>query len=307
MTDIDVSSMSEKDLKNKVNDLRTEIGHNERELKGIFRELKLHRTNTDDLKEKRNSLNSQVKGIVGKARDAKGKRDSINAKISALKSTRTAVNEKTRKFSDDINDLKSKRDDLNKMSKGSVETLSRAYAADVDLFLNADIPLKHEIDLFGKLLELKERLGAAFDANAIHQQLMKTYEVSKEVFDSRDDVGDEIRKLAEQSQKYHLEMIDHYNQADELRKVADTAHAQISEQYAVTAPIREKIDPLKKKIELLRAELDVYLEKLNDIQVEKDDKKQEEHLVVAKEKLEKSGRLSLEDLKVLMEKGDIKF
>ncbi|WP_094227933.1 coiled-coil protein [Methanolobus psychrotolerans] len=307
MTDVDVSSISEKDLKNKVNDLRTQISHNERELKAIYRELKLHRTNTDDLKEKRDNLNSQVKSLMSKARDAKSKRDSINARIAALKSSRNEANEKTRMFSDNINELKTKRDDLNKLSKGSVETLSKAYAADLDLFLNADIPLKHEIDVFSRLLDLKERLGAAFDANDIHQKLMKTYDASKDVFESRDDFGNEIGKLAEESQKHHLEMIGLYNQVDELRKAADTAHLQISEKYSVTAPLREKIDPLKSKIALLRDELGIYLEKLNDIQVEKDDRKQEEHLVVAKEKLEKSGRLSLEDLKVLMEKGDLKF
>ncbi|WP_319506945.1 phosphoserine phosphatase [uncultured Methanolobus sp.] len=307
MTDIDITSMNEKELKTKANDLRTQIDHHERELKGIFRELKLHRTNTDELKEKRDALNSKVKVLVAKARDVKSRRDSINAKIAALKSSRNEVHEKSRQFSDDISELKTKRDDLNKLSKGSVETLSKAYAADLDLFLNADIPLNHEVDLFGRLLDLKERLGAAFDANDIHQKLMKTYEASKDVFESRDDFGDEISKLAEESQKYHLEMIDFYNQADELRKAADGAHLQISEKYSITAPIREKIDPLKKKIAALRDELGIYLEKLNDIQVEKDDKKQEEHLVVAKEKLEKSGRLSLEDLKVLMEKGDLKF
>ncbi|MDG6243499.1 MAG: phosphoserine phosphatase [Methanolobus sp.] len=307
MTDIDVSSMSEKDLKNKVNDLRTQIGHHERELKAIYRELKLHRTNTDELKEKRDSLNSQVREITTKAKGIRSKRDSINAKIASLKASRNEVNEKTRQFSDNISDLKTKRDGLNKLSKGSVETLSKAYAADIDLFLNADIPLKHEADLFERLLDLKERLGAAFDANDIHQKLVETFEASKEVFESREDFGDEISKLAEESQKYHLEMIDLYNQADELRKAADTAHTQISEKYSVTSPIREKIDPLKKKITLLRDELGIYLEKLNDIQVEKDGKKQEEHLVIAKEKLEKSGRLSLEDLKLLMDKGDLKF
>lgn len=307
MSDIDISSMTEKDLKSKVNDLRTQIGHHDRELKGIYRELKLHRTNTDELKQERDKLNGQVRELVGKARDAKSKRDEINAKISSLKASRNAVNEKSREFSDSISELKTKRNDLNKLSKGSVETLSRAYASDLELFLNADIPLKHEIDLFARLLDLKERLGAAFDANAMHEKLMKTYAESKDVFESREDFGSEIGKLAEESQKHHLVMIDLYNQADEIRKAADTAHSQISEKYAVTAPIREKIDPLKKKIAILREELDVYLSKLNDIQVEKDDKKQEEHLVVAKEKLEKSGRLSLEDLKVLMEKGDLKF
>ncbi len=307
MKDADVSSMSEKDLKNKVNDLRSQIRNHERELKGIFHELKLHRTNTDELKEKRNNLNAQVKELVGKAHDEKEKRDSINAKIASLKSNKEEVNQKSRQFSDDINDLKTKRDELNKQSKGSVETLSKAYAADLETFMNADIPLNHEIDLFGRLLELKERLGAAFDANEMHQKLMETYKESKEVFESREDFGSEIKKLADESQEHHLKMIEYYKQADEIRKEADTAHSQISEKYAATAPIREKIDPLKKKIALLREELDVYLEKLNDIQIEKDDKKKEEHLVAAKEKLEKSDRLSLEDLKVLMEKGDLKF
>ena len=157
------------------------------------------------------------------------------------------------------------------------------------------------------MLDLKERLGAAFNANDIHEKLMQTYESSKDVFESREDFGSEIGVLAEESQKYHLEMIDIYNQADELRKAADTTHSQISEKYSVTAPIREKIDPLKSRIDLLRDELEIYLEKLKEIQVEKDDKKKEDHLLVAKEKLQKSGRLSLGDLKVLMEKGDIKF
>ncbi len=307
MKDTDIASMSEKELKNKVNELRTQIGQHERELKAIYRELKLHRTNTEELKEKRDSLNSQVKELTAKARDARSTRDSINARISSLKASKNDVQERTRKLSGNINEIKAKRNDLNKLSKGSVETLSKAYVADLDLFMNADIPLKHEIDLFGRLLDLKGRLGAAFDANTIHEELVKTYESSKDIFDSKEDFGSEISKLADESQEYHLEMIEIYNQSDALRKEADEAHLQITEKFALSAPIREKIDPLKNKIALLRDELGIYLEKLNDIQVEKDDRKQEEHLVVAKEKLEKSGRLSLEDLKILMDKGDLKF
>lgn len=303
----DVSTMSEKDLKSKVNELRTQMSHHDRELKGIYRELKLHRTNSDDLKAKRDELNGKVKGLVTKARDARSKRDSINEKISSLKTSRNAVMEKSRAFSNEMSELKGKRDALNKQSKGSVEALSKSYVADIDTFLNADIPLKHEIDLFAKLIEMKERLGAAFDANEIHKKLQATYDASKDVFDAGADVGSQIKGLAEQSQKYHLEMLALYKEVDEIRKVADLAHTQMREKYAVTAPIREKIDPLKASIAVLREELEVYLEKLNDIQLVKDEKKQEEHLVVAKEKLDKKGRLSLEDLKVLMEKGDLKF
>jgi uncharacterized coiled-coil DUF342 family protein len=303
----DVSTMSEKDLKLKVNDLRTQMSQHDRELKSIYGELKLHRTNSDDLKAKRDELNGKVKGLVVKARDARSKRDSINTKISSLKASRNAVMEKSRGFSNEMSELKGKRDALNKQSKGSAESLSKTYAADINTFLNADIPLNHEIDLFARLLDMKERLGAAFDANEIHKKLQETYEVSKSVFDSGEDVGSKIRELAEQSQKYHLEMLALYKEIDEIRKNADLAHTQIREKYAVTAPIREKIDPLKAKIVALREDLDVYLEKLNEIQLVKDEKKQEDHLVVAKEKLNKKGRLSLEDLKILMEKGNLKF
>jgi len=306
MTD-DLSKMSEKELKNKVNDLRTQIGQHDRELKSIYKELKLHRTNMDDLKTKRNELNSKVKALVKKAREAKSKRDAFNEKIASLKSTRNEIQDNKRQFSSEISELKSKRDDLNKISKGSVETLSKSYVADLDVFVNADIPLNHEIDLYERLLSMKERLDAAFDANKVHQELVEAYESSKEVFDTHADVGDEIQGLAEQSQKYHLEMIDIYKQVDEVRKEADLAHSQITAKFEATAPIRERIDPLKEKIAHLREELDVYLEKLNEINLEKDEKKQEEHLESAKEKLDKNGRLSLEDLKVLMEKGDLKF
>jgi len=303
----DVSNMSEKDLKSKVNELRTQISHHDRELKGIYRELKLHRTNSDDLKAKRDKLNGKVKELVTKARASRSKRDSVNEKIASLKASRNAVMEKSRAFSSEMSDLKGKRDALNKQSKGSVESLSKSYVADIDTFLNSDIPLKHEIDLFTKLIEMKDRLGAAFDANEIHEKLQETYDASKVIFDSSVDVGSDIKKLAEESQKYHLEMLALYKEVDEIRKEADLAHTQMRENYAVTAPIREKIDPLKASIASLREELEAYLEKLNELQLVKDEKKQEEHLVVAKEKLDKKGRLSLEDLKVLMEKGDLKF
>ncbi|MDP2217979.1 MAG: phosphoserine phosphatase [Methanolobus sp.] len=303
----DVSTMTEKELKNKADELRTELSHLDRELKSIYKQLKLHRTNMDDTKARRDELNSRVKGLVAKARDAKSKRDSLNARISSLKSSRNEVDDKKRQCSGEISDLKNRRDSLNNLSKGSVETLSKAYFADIDTFLNADIPLKHEIDLFERLVLMKDRLDAAFDANEVHKKLVEAYESSKDVFASGEDLGGEIHQLAEQSQKYHLEMIDLYKQVDELRKQADLAHSEISSKIAVTAPLRERIDPIKAKMALLRDELGIYLGKLEDIHLEKDEKKQEEHLVVAKEKLDKNARMSLQDLKVLLEKGNLKF
>ena len=73
--------MNERELKSKINEIRTQISQDDRALKSVFKELKLHRTNTDELKEKRDELNSKVKELLQKARELKEKRDASNEKI----------------------------------------------------------------------------------------------------------------------------------------------------------------------------------------------------------------------------------
>lgn len=303
----DISKMTERELKDKINSIRTQIDQNDRSLKSIFRELKLHRTDTTDLKEKRDNLNSKTKELIPEARDHKSKRDDANKKIADLKTQRSSIQVETQKVVDNLSQMKAKRDDFNKLSKGSVESLSKAYAFELDKLLNADIPLKHEIDIVERLDQLVERLGAAFNANEVHKNIIELYESSKGIYNTGDDISDQIRALAKESQTHHLEMLEIFKKVDETRKEADMYHAQIMEKYSSSAPLRAKIDPLKAKMELLRNELSVYLERSKEIQLTKDEKKQDEQHIVAKEKLNKSGRLSLQDLKVLMDKGDIKF
>lgn len=304
----DASSISEKDLKLKVNELRTQITRDERELRSLFNELRLHRTNMGELKEKRDLLNSQVKEIVAKARELKEKRDGVNTKISELKDVKNARISASQQVSDEIGKLKAERDALNKVSRGTVDIISKAYSAELDTFLNADVPLHHEIDVLGRLVQLEERLKAAMKADEVHKKIQETYDatVSQQV-GSGENIGSTIKELAEISQQYHLEMIDLYKKVDEMRKDADLYHAQIKEKFGVTEPLRARIDPLKQRIAQLRDELSSYLEKLNDIQLVKDEKKQQEQRVVAKEKLEKTGKMSLQDLKVLMENGDLEL
>ncbi len=307
MNEQDIANMTERELKNIVNDYRTNISRNEKALKAVFNELKLHRTNIDELKQKRDDLNAKVKEIATQAREEKNKRDEVNKQISEYKSERDNLRSEKDKITNDISGLKAKRDEFNKISKGSVESLSRAYCEELDKFLNADIPLNHEQNIFERLKELNGRIEAAKEADATHKKIIEIYQSCETVFSKNGNVGDSIKTLAEESQQHHLKMHELYKQVDELRKEADTYHAQIKETYKITSPIREKIEPLKAKTAQLRDELSVYLEKLNDIQLQKDEQKQNDHHTEAREKLEKSGKLSLQDLKVLMEKGDIKF
>ncbi|WNY26687.1 DUF7121 family protein [Methanolapillus ohkumae] len=304
---VSVSTMTENEVKSKSNKLRTTLDRDEKTLKNIFKELKLHRADVEDLKKKRDALNAQVRDLSKTAQVSRNKRDEVNQKIAELKGSRTTEMADTKSKSEEINQMKARRDECNKISQSTFEGLSKGYRAEIKTFLEMDINLEHEKSSFEKLLNLSVRLEAAKEANVLHHQMKEFYESNKGMYQKSDELSAEIKQLSDESQKYHLEMIEMYRKVDELRKEADGYHKRLTERYAMIKPISAKIDPLKKSIAITRRELDIYLERGKDFQAEKDEKRVDKIHDSAKEKLKQNGRLSLEDLGALIEKGDIKF
>jgi uncharacterized coiled-coil DUF342 family protein len=303
----DLSNLSERELKGKVNELRSKIEKSERQLASIFKDLKINRTAIDELKEKRDSLNQQVKEKVAKAQELRSRRDDINREIADFKGKRSDVNSKTQDLFSGIAGLKEQRDECNKYSHGSVDSLTKAYEAELEAFLNKELPLAVEIKIFQKLSDLNKRLEAAQKANELHSQIQERYRESKGIHKEGDEFHEIIQKLSDESQACHLEMLENFKSADEIRKEANMYHAQLTDKIANVNLIKEKIDPLKTSIANSRKELTLYLEKLKDVQITKDEHKVSQKHSDAREKLQKNARLSLEDLKIIKKKGDVKF
>ncbi len=299
--------LSERELKEKINFLRQRLEQNERELKATFREISLHNEGGQELKAKRDGLNSRVKELSGKALEIRKKRDEANARIAELKSQRDQYRSKGKEFGEKIGELKKTRDELNKTARGRVETLEKAYSEDLNIFLTADIPLEHEINLWKRLIELSQRFDATKKANEIHVEMSQEYSKAKEIYTDMDSLHAQIQALAQESQKYHEEMIALYNEIDTIRKEADSYHSQLSEKYKGIAPLRKRIGAIKVEIPKLRDELDAYLEQMKQIQLVKDEEKNLGKREIAKEKFKKRGRLSLEEFKILVEHEDIKL
>ncbi len=303
----DLSNLSERELKGKVNELRSRIEKSERQLASIFKDLKINRTDIDELKEKRDSLNQQVKEKVAKAQELRSKRDEINNEISAYKGKRSDINSKTQELFSGIAGLKEKRDECNKLSHGSVDSLTKAYEVELEAFLNKELSLAVEIKIFQKLNDLRKRLEAAKKANELHSEIQDRYKESKGIHKEGDEFHETIQKLSDESQACHLEMLENFKSADEIRKEANMYHAQLTDKITNVNSIKEKIDPLKTSITSSRKELSLYLDRLKDLQLTKDEDKVSQKHSDAREKLQKNARLSLEDLKLLIEKGDVKF
>jgi uncharacterized coiled-coil DUF342 family protein len=302
----DLSNLNERELKGKVNELRSRIEKSERQLASIFKDLKINRTDIDELKEKRDSLNQQVKERVAKAQEL-SKRDEINKAIGEYKGKRSDVNSKTQELFSGIAGLKEQRDECNKLSHGSVESLSKAYEDELEAFLNKELPLAVEIKIFQKLNDLSKRLYAAKKANELHSQIQDSYKDSKGIHKEGDELHEVIQKLSDESQACHLEMLENFKSADEIRKEANMYHSQLTDKIANINSIKDKIDPLKTSIGNNRKELSLYLDRLKDLQLTKEEHKVSQKHNDARERLQKNARLSLEDLKLLIEKGDVKF
>ena len=305
--DMSYPKLSERELKEKINFLRQRLEQNERELRATFREISLHNEGGEELKAKRDGLNSRVRELSTKAADLRKKRDEANARIAELKSQREQYRSKGKEFGEKIGELKKTRDELNKTARGRVETLEKAYSEELDIFLTADIPLEHEINLWKRLIELSQRFDATKKANEIHVEMSQEYSKAKEIYTDMDSLHEQIQALAQESQKYHEEMIAIYNEMDVIRKEADSYHSQLSEKFKGIAPMRKKINTIKAEIPKLREELGVYLEQMKEVQLLKDEQKNLGKREMAKEKFKKSGRLSLEEFKILVEHDDIKL
>ena len=304
---IDVSGLSEGEIKNKVNVLRQHIDHKDREVKNLYYEMNLHNKGAKDLRGKRDELHKQAKALRDSANGYRQRRDEVNEKIAELKKQREKVRGRRSGYTDKIGELKTVRDNLNNVARGRFESLANAYRSELEKLSSADISLEFEQSLFKRLHELAERVQAIRKANDIHGEIGEIFSKVDEFQQDLDAVNALIHDMATESQEYHEAMRNIYNEVDEIRSRADEYHKRLVEIYEVTKPMKEKIDAAKKSVSEARVELDTYLDRMKDIQLSRDERKQEEKHVAAKEKFNKSGRLSLEDLRLLMENDEIKF
>ncbi|MEA1908576.1 MAG: phosphoserine phosphatase [Euryarchaeota archaeon] len=302
------SDMTEKELKSHVNLLRQQVDRLNKDIRKSIEEIKLHRGSIDELRNKRDGLNAKVKEYATNASTCRKARDAINQKIADLKKPRSGVQGQISQQRSRLDQLKAKRDELNSIAKMQTSSLEKAYANELYVFIQADIPLKHEIDSMERLKQLGERLVVSREADVIHSELIPIYKEIREMRKTGDQAYQDIQSLADESQTHHEELLGIYKDLDALRKEANLYHTQLKEKYHIVKPLSKSIDADKATVERLRDELSTYLDAMKEVPREREsagaDNDQHE---IALEKFKSTGRMSLKELQVLMEHDDIKF
>jgi len=293
--------MNESELKEKLNEYRSQVEGRSREIESILRQLRMLQKDANKFRTQRDEGNEKCKKLSAEAKELREKRDSINKKIAGIKEKRGKITEKIKGLSSEIKKSKEQRDELNKTARGTDQSLGKLFEKNLSILLNEDIPLSRETRIFENILEMKDRLKSAKEATDLHMKVVTTYEGLKGLDVEVDGISAEVRKLADESEKYHLQAVSIYDTVDKMRKESDEAHKKLLEKYDEMNPLRDRITALKEEIAKIQEEMAPYSDQFAEIKSKKDEERKAQMALEVKEKLKSSKRLSFDDFKTLME------
>jgi uncharacterized coiled-coil DUF342 family protein len=297
--------MNESEIKDKVNHYRSEIEQRSKEIESVMRQIRLIQKDANRLRSLRDDGNEKCKKLSAEAKELREKRDSLNGKIVVLKEKRGKLMKEIKGLSGEIKSSKEKRDKLNMSARGTDSSLNTLYEKNLNALMTEDMPLKREIRLFESIFDMEGRLKSAKEATELHIKVVSTYEGLKGLDTEADTISAEIRKLADESEKYHLEAVSLYDSIDKMRKESDEYHKQLLEKYDAMNPLRDGITVLREEIKKVQEEMSPYSMQLDELKSKKDEERKAKLALDAKEKLKSSKRLSFDDFRALIEGNGI--
>ncbi len=297
--------MTEQELKRKANALRHEIEAKNSRLSELYAQLKTHHQDTRSLRRLRDSLNEDVKEHSKKLKEYKEKRDKLNKAVAELSMSKRQFIVEVRKLNRGIKDSKGMRDMLNKSVRSTEQLLEHVLEDKLNVLLEEDISLADEQRLYDVVLNLSQRLESARKASQVHKKIVEDFKNLKEVSSRIDSVGSQLSDLSVIADEYHKKVVETYDHIKKKNEEASEAHRKLTEKYKDADPIRAHIGAVKEEIKKIQDELSPISDALEDIRAQREEKRKLELTHGARERLKKSKRVSLDDLKIILEHGPL--
>lgn len=295
--------MTEQELKRKANALRHEIEAKNRRLSELYAQLKTHHQDTRALRKLRDSLNEEVKEHSKKLKDYKEKRDKLNKAVAELNTSKRQFITEVKHISRGIKDSKGVRDMLNKSVRSTEQLLEHVLEDKLNVLLEEEVSLVDEQRLYDVVLNLSQRLESARKASQVHKKIVEDFKNVKEISSRIESVGSQLSDLSVIADEYHKKVVETYEQIKKKNEEASEAHRKLTEKYKDTDPIRSQIVSVKEEIKRIQEELAPISDALEDIRAQREEKRKLELAREAKERLKNSKRVSLDDLKIILDAG----
>ncbi len=298
--------VSDEELKRQISEVRDKLDSEFQNLNEIFNKIRDKQNEINDKKARRDEYNQLVKNLISDAKEKQKERDllreSTKPKHEIIKNLKFNIKE----YAKQINDLKNIRDGKHREAKGSIQGLQDNLAASLTTLLTMDFSLKDEITLFNMIFSTKERYEAKVEADDIHQQIQEVYQAIKETENQIKNAEIEISKVLKESQDRHNESIAKFKEKDQMRDRSNELHQQVLDGYKEIKDLKTQGELGKKAVTDLKTELNELYKKLRSGEKKRREIAKQEKLEDAKEKLKKEKKMDLDELRLLLESGELK-
>jgi uncharacterized coiled-coil DUF342 family protein len=249
--------------------------------------------------EKRNAIHEQIKTLRREAKSLKEKRDATNQKVRELKSLREQSRTEQKEKRAQLSKTKEKMQVL--LEKKPPRHL-RDIQKDIETIdwkiQTTPLSVKEEKVLVDQVRTLEKQRVIQKRLQELKNTTM-TMQSEERALATRAKLSHEkLEELAEQSQKFHEQMVNQLTMAQNLKIKADTAHQKYLELRQKANETHQKYVKLLQQIDSLRQEIQ---KKNEEQQAKRQQELLEEATKKAQEKMKRGQKLTWDEFKLLTE------
>ncbi len=272
---------------------------------------------TDQLREKRDQLNSEAQELVKerdklnalvadwlvKARDHREKRDEYNNKVAEFKAKRDEIYQELKEKLERYEGSEEEAEKIKTKTSAPPHILRRKIR-ELDWTLQTSVlDLKREREIIEQVAELEAELKTSEDAQQKRQDNARSRTEIEDLRLLMNAHHNSVLEFARLSQEENQRMIEAYAEVDSLRKRADEAHRRYLETRREADETHRRFIEARQENGRLRKEIgDVRIrQRVEKIQAL--EQRLEEKASTALEKFKRGERLTMEEFSLLMKRG----
>ena len=298
----EITVKKDKTRRAKLNELREKR-------KKLITQVREHEKERDAKRAARDELNKKVRELFDAARVEKEARDEINKDVQLNKELRKMSQEDADKVFKQLEELRAEVKGIHGGERNLKKIAQRIKDIEFKIETDAKLTKEKEEEYIDELRSLHEKFSDLEVASEKQTEIRAINDKWKAHRDNARMHHKKVKELAEQSQAHHDQMLEYINEARKLRSEADETHNEVKEISATIKEIRQQITAVSKDADLVRKELG------EETMVERQKRRKEEEIKAKKEtqvttaalkkKMNDGGRLDLEELKILLEQGEV--
>lgn len=295
------------EIAGKIREIREKIGEINEEIEILDLKVQNKNTEVEVIRERRDSLNEQVKNLSRKPKEIMAERKDMWDNISETNEEKKRIFKDMQPFLQRIGEIRKVRDELNEASRGTLDRLKENYLSTKKNLLKSDISIKNELYLYQYLFELRDRLIVKKEADTHHQRIVRIKEIELAKFNEElRKMEGQIGELKSQSHEGLETAKEMWARRDSMREKAQKEHKSYIEGLKQIQGLKKQIWERRKKIQQLYRQIDDWKKEFKKSPQErkKADVGRKQKDAVAKYK--RGEKLSLEELSLVMESGEMK-